>query len=57
MGRTVPHKQVLSAVWGEGYETESHYIRIYVSRLRAKIEQDGQEPYFTTEHGLGYRLG
>ena len=57
LGRTVPHKQVLAAVWGEGYEQESHYIRIYVSRLRAKIEKPGDEPYFATEHGLGYRLG
>ncbi len=57
LGRTVPHKQVLAAVWGEGYEGESHYIRIYVSRLRAKIEMPGDEPYFATEHGLGYRLG
>jgi two-component system KDP operon response regulator KdpE len=58
LGRTVPHKQVLLAVWGEGYENESHYVRIYVSRLRAKVEQAGSgEPYFATEHGLGYRLG
>lgn len=57
LGRTVPHKQVLSAVWGEGYDDESHYVRIYVSRLRAKIERGGDEPYFATEHGLGYRLG
>ncbi len=57
LGRTVPHKQVLSAVWGEGYENETHYVRIYVSRLRAKLERPGEEPYFATEHGLGYRLG
>jgi len=57
VGRTVPHRQVLSAVWGDGFEQESHYVRIYVSRLRAKIETDPDDPYFFTEHGLGYRLG
>jgi len=57
LNKTVPHSIVLSSVWGEGYETETHYVRIYVSRLRAKIEVGGDEPYFATEHGLGYRLG
>ena len=57
LNKTVPHAMVLEAVWGDGYERESHYVRIYVSRLRAKIETDGEAPYFSTEHGLGYRLG
>lgn len=57
LGKTVPHDQVLTAVWGEGYEDQTHYLRIYLSRLRSKIEVEGEEPYFTTEHGLGYRLG
>ncbi|MEM9131162.1 MAG: response regulator transcription factor [Actinomycetota bacterium] len=57
LGKTVPHQQILQAVWGDGYERETHYVRIYVSRLRTKIEQPGDEPYFVTEHGLGYRLG
>ncbi|MCP5031014.1 MAG: response regulator transcription factor [Actinomycetia bacterium] len=57
LSRTVPHQFVLSAVWGDGYDSHAHYVRIYVSRLRAKIEADGDEPYFATEHGLGYRLG
>lgn len=56
-GRTVPHRSVLTEVWGEGYESETHYVRLYVSRLRSKIEEPGDEPYFATEHGLGYRLG
>ena len=57
LDKTVPHAMVLSAVWGEGYEDEAHYVRLYVSRLRSKIEVDGEPPYFQTEHGLGYRLG
>jgi len=56
LGKTVPHNAVLQAVWGDGYETETHYVRMYVSRLRAKLEEDG-DTYFQTEHGLGYRLG
>ncbi|MEM8925443.1 MAG: response regulator transcription factor [Actinomycetota bacterium] len=57
LGKTVPHQQILQAVWGDGYERETHYVRIYLSRLRTKIETPGEEPYFVTEHGLGYRLG
>lgn len=57
LNKTVPHAMVLDAVWGAGYSQETHYIRIYVSRLRNKIETDDGPPYFSTEHGLGYRLG
>lgn len=57
VNRTVPHRMVLASVWGDGYETETHYVRIYASRLRSKIETPGEPPYFSTEHGLGYRLG
>lgn len=57
LNRTVPHRMVLKAVWGGEYDVESHYVRIYVSRLRAKIERPDETPYFATEHGLGYRLG
>lgn len=57
LNKTVPHTMVLRAVWGEGYDTETHYVRLYVSRLRAKVETEGDASYFATEHGLGYRLG
>jgi two-component system KDP operon response regulator KdpE len=57
LGKTVPHRQVLAAVWGEELADLTHYARIYVSRLRSKIETGDGEPYFYTEHGLGYRLG
>jgi two-component system KDP operon response regulator KdpE len=57
LGKTVPHRQVLAAVWGEELPDLTHYVRIYVCRLRAKIEAGDGEPYFHTEHGLGYRLG
>jgi DNA-binding response OmpR family regulator len=57
LGTTVRHGQVLAAVWGEELADLTHYARIYVSRLRSKIETGDGEPYFYTEHGLGYRLG
>jgi len=57
LNKTVPHEMVLAAVWGDGYESETHYVRLYVSRLRSKIETPDEPPYFETEHGLGYRLG
>lgn len=57
-GKALPHARILSDVWGPGYGDESHYVRVYVSRLRQKIEQDPAHPqYLITEHGLGYRFG
>ncbi|CAN5440665.1 response regulator transcription factor [soil metagenome] len=58
IGRTLPHGDVLQAVWGDGYADETQYVRVYVSRLRQKIEADLANPeYLFTEHGLGYRFG
>lgn len=56
-GRVLTHKQLLKAVWGSTYHDDTHYIRIYVSQLRRKIEQDPAQPrYIVTESGIGYRL-
>jgi two-component system KDP operon response regulator KdpE len=56
-GRVVTHRQLLKAVWGPGYETESHLLRVNVSNLRRKIETDPTRPQFLhTEPGVGYRL-
>jgi two-component system, OmpR family, KDP operon response regulator KdpE len=58
VGKALPHSRILRDVWGPGYGSESQYVRVYVSRLRQKIEEDASRPaYFITEHGLGYRLG
>lgn len=58
VGKALPHAQILREVWGPGYGDESHYVRVYVSRLRGKVEKDPANPeYFVTEHGLGYRFG
>lgn len=56
-GRVLTHKQLLKAVWGTSYGTDSHYVRIYISQLRHKIEDDPAQPgYIITEPGIGYRL-
>ena len=54
---TRKHKQMLKAVWGNEYDTDTHYIRIYMRQLRRKIEPDPAQPkYLITEAGIGYRL-
>ncbi|BBB92329.1 MAG TPA: response regulator [Methylomusa anaerophila] len=56
-GRVLTHKQLLKAVWGNTYNEDTHYIRVYVGQLRRKIEQDPARPqYIITESGVGYRL-
>jgi two-component system KDP operon response regulator KdpE len=56
-GKLLTHLAILRAVWGPSYQTESHYIHVYVSQLRRKIEADPARPrYLLTEPGAGYRL-
>ena len=55
-GALLAHEQLLRAVWGEGYGTESHYLRVYVAQLRRKLGDDATDPrLIQTEPGLGYR--
>ena len=57
LGRLVTHTQLLREVWGPGYETETHYLRVHVAHIRGKIEPEASDPvYLTTEPGVGYRL-
>jgi two-component system, OmpR family, KDP operon response regulator KdpE len=57
VGRLVPQQQLLTEVWGPGYEREAHYLRVYVGQLRRKLEIDPASPrHIVTEPGLGYRL-
>jgi two-component system KDP operon response regulator KdpE len=51
----LPHARLLRQVWGPGYETQTEYLRVYVRRLRAKLEGDGP-PLIVTEPRLGYRF-
>jgi two-component system, OmpR family, KDP operon response regulator KdpE len=56
-GRLLTHRAILREVWGPSYQTESHYLHVYVSQLRRKIEPDPTRPlYLLTEAGAGYRL-
>jgi two-component system, OmpR family, KDP operon response regulator KdpE len=56
-GRVVTHRQLLSDVWGAEFTEHTHYLRLYMGQLRAKIETDPAEPrHLLTETGVGYRL-
>jgi two-component system KDP operon response regulator KdpE len=56
-GRLVTQRQLLREVWGRAYETETHYLRVHVAHIRAKIEPDPSRPrYLITDPGVGYRL-
>ena len=56
-GKVITHHQLLRAVWGLGYEPETHILRVNISNLRRKIESDPARPrYVLTEPGVGYRL-
>jgi two-component system, OmpR family, KDP operon response regulator KdpE len=56
-GKLLTHKTILREVWGEAYAEESHYLHVYVSQLRRKLEPDPARPrYILTEPGAGYRL-
>lgn len=57
VGRLVTHRQLLSEVWGPEYTMETHYLRVHVAHIRAKLEPDRARPqYLITEPGVGYRL-
>ncbi len=56
-GKVLTHRQLLRAVWGNAYESETHMLRVNVSNLRRKIEPDPAKPqHIITEPGVGYRL-
>ncbi len=56
-GKVMTHPHLMREVWGPGHAENSHYLRIYVSRLRQKLEPDPAEPtYLITESGVGYRF-
>jgi DNA-binding response OmpR family regulator len=56
-GQLVTHRQVLGVVWGGGYSTDVHLLRMTIRNLRSKLDAvTPAESYITTEYGLGYRL-
>ena len=56
-GKVLTHRQILKQIWGMGYLEQPHVLRVNISNLRHKIEQDASRPrYIVTEVGVGYRL-
>jgi two-component system, OmpR family, KDP operon response regulator KdpE len=56
-GKVLTHSHLLRKVWGPGYAQQSHYLRVYMTQLRRKIEADPARPkLLLTEPGVGYRL-
>ncbi len=56
-GKVVTHRQLLQRVWGSEYGGEAEYLRVYMQRLRRKLEPDPANPrYLLTEPGVGYRF-
>jgi two-component system KDP operon response regulator KdpE len=56
-GKVLTHRQILREVWGVEHETQTQYLRVYMVRLRDKLEADPSEPVLlATEPGVGYRM-
>src|SRR6201996_420269 len=54
-GKLLSRAPLLRRVWGHGYETETEYVRVYIRRLRAKLETNGT-PLIVTQPRAGYRI-
>jgi two-component system KDP operon response regulator KdpE len=56
-GKVVTHRVLLQHVWGPEYGSETQYLRVFINRLRHKLEDDPAHPhYILTEPGVGYRM-
>ncbi|MDY6948924.1 MAG: winged helix-turn-helix domain-containing protein [Pseudomonadota bacterium] len=56
-GQVVTHRQLLTDVWGKDFSEHTHYLRLYMAQLRAKLESNPAAPLLLhTETGVGYRL-
>lgn len=55
-GKLLSYERLLRDVWGPGYENSREYVRVYVGRLRNKLEEPGASPLIVTEPRAGYRL-
>jgi len=57
VGRVLTHRQILDKVWGDEYSDDADYVKLFVYRLRHKIEPDPKHPqYILSERGIGYRF-
>jgi two-component system KDP operon response regulator KdpE len=56
-GQVVTHRQLLADVWGAEFVEHTHYLRLYMAQLRAKLEDNPADPkWIFTEPGVGYRI-
>lgn len=56
-GKALSHRAILQNVWGNEYGNEAEYLRVYIGRLRQKMEREPLNPrHILTEHGIGYRF-
>jgi len=56
-GKTLSHRAILQNVWGPEYGDEAEYLRVYMGKLRQKVEKEPLKPrYILTERGIGYRF-
>jgi DNA-binding response OmpR family regulator len=56
-GKLVGQRQLLQEVWGPQYGEETNYLRVFIARVRRKLEPYPAVPrYFLTEPGMGYRF-
>jgi two-component system KDP operon response regulator KdpE len=56
-GKVITHRQILRELWGPNAEQQTQYLRVYMGRLRQKLEDNPNQPkHLKTESGIGYRL-
>ena len=56
-GKVITHRQLLRELWGPKAEEQTQYLRVYMTHLRQKLENDPNQPrFFRTESGIGYRF-
>lgn len=56
-GKVLTHHYILKEIWGPGYQDQTQYLRVFIARLRKKLEENPNSPrHIITESGVGYRL-
>jgi two-component system, OmpR family, KDP operon response regulator KdpE len=56
-GQVLTHQYILKEIWGPGYQDQTQYLRVFIARLRKKLEENPNSPqHIITESGVGYRL-
>ncbi|MDD2765474.1 MAG: response regulator [Opitutaceae bacterium] len=56
-GKVITHRQILRELWGPRAEEQTQYLRVYMTHLRQKLEDEPNQPkHFRTESGVGYRF-